>query len=187
MKILAIYGSSRDNGNNEQLAEIVLNGLNAEKVHLRDYHIQAIVDGRHTEEGFCKVEDDYEDIINKVIDHEILLFVTPIYWYGMSGIMKNFIDRWSQILRDSRYTFKETMAKKHAYVIAVGGNQPKIKGLPLIQQFNYIFGFMNMPFNGYILGQGSKPGEIMNDTTALKQAELLNQELKKLTIKKETF
>lgn len=86
----------------------------------------------------------------------------------MSGTLKLFIDRWSQTLRDPRFPdFKQQMRAKQAYVIAVGGDNPKIKGLPLIQQFDHIFGFMGMSFKGYVLGEGNRPGDILLDSQAL--------------------
>ncbi|MDQ0860369.1 multimeric flavodoxin WrbA [Bacillus sp. V2I10] len=61
------------------------------------------------------------------------MFVTPLYWYGMSGTMKDFFDLWSQALRDERFSFKENAKDKKAYVIIAGGDSPKIKALPLVQ------------------------------------------------------
>jgi multimeric flavodoxin WrbA len=92
----------------------------------------------------------------------------------MSGTMKNFIDRWSQTLRDPKFPdFKTNMSSKQAYVIAVGGDDPYLKGLPLIQQFQYIFDFMGISFKGYVLGKGNKPGDIYQDKQAIFAAEQL--------------
>ncbi len=96
----------------------------------------------------------------------------------MTGAMKNFIDRWSQTLRDPNYPdFKASMSSKKAYVIAVGGDEPYIKGLPMIQQFQHIFDFVGITFEGYILGEGNKPGDIIQDLKALSAADHLRKEL----------
>lgn len=70
------------------------------------------------------------------------------------------------------------MAAKKGYVIAVGGDAPHIKGLPMIQQFQYIFDFVGMDFAGYILGIGNKPGDILADQKAIYAAGELNRLLK---------
>lgn len=178
MKISVILGSSRENGNSEILARRLCDGIDVEWITLREMNIRPIVDQRHTEKGFDPVDDDYEDVINQVMDSDLLIFCTPLYWYGMSGHMKNFIDRWSQSLRNDRDYFKGKMKDKPAYVVISGGESAKIKGLPLVQQFQYIFEFMDMKFAGYLIGRGSKPGEVLNDKTSLMEADHLNQLLK---------
>nr|WP_250886548.1 flavodoxin family protein [Bacillus sp. SM2101] len=177
MKILNILGSSRKNGNSEYLTDQMLQDVAYKKLFLHDYHIKDIVDKRHTEEGFHLVEDDYEDIIQSLLSHDVIVFTTPLYWYGMSGQMKTFIDRWSQYLRDERFNFKEEMSKKKAYVVVTGGNK-KIVALPLIQQFHYIFDFVNMEFVDYLLGQGNEPMDVKMDEEALSKATYLNNKLK---------
>ncbi|WP_054950206.1 flavodoxin family protein [Numidum massiliense] len=181
MSLAVIYGGSRENGNTETLTERAVQKLTVEKIYLRDYAIQPIVDERHAAGGFQDVNDEYNSIIDRILPHDILIFATPIYWYSMSGTMKTFIDRWSHTLRDTKYPdFKNSMQAKKTYVIAVGGDEPSIKGLPLIQQFRYIFDFIGLSFAGYIIGEGNKPGDIYKDAKALFAAEQLNHTLRAL-------
>jgi multimeric flavodoxin WrbA len=179
MSIAVIYGSTRKNGNTEELTEIAIQDLEVEKIYLRNYEIKPIHDQRHVDSGFSPVEDDYDYLIDRMMNHDTLIFATPIYWYSMSGLMKNFVDRWSQTMRDPKFPgFKEQLGTKKAYVIAVGGDNPRLKGLPLIQQFNYTFEFMGISFEGYVLGKASRPGDILNDQVAFAIATDLNFKLK---------
>ena len=178
MKVLALLGSTRKNGNSEFLAHKIVEGTEHTIVSLADKHIEPIVDLRHTEDGFSPVNDDYEDLVKLIQDHDVLLFATPLYWYGMSGPMKNFFDRWSQYLRDERFHLKEELTKKKAYVVITGGSSAKIKGLPLVQQFSYIFEFVNMEFTDYMIAAGVKPGEVMSDIASLEKAERWNKQFK---------
>jgi len=175
LSILVLYGSQREESNAKKLTQAVLEGIPHHAIDLRDHTIRPIDDHRHDPRGFLPVDDDYDTVIQEVLRHDILIFSLPIYWYGIPGRMKNFIDRWSVSLRDSRFDFKEIMRRKTAYVIAVGGDNPRIKGLPLIQQFQYIFDFVGMTFGGYIIGQANRPGEIEKDLRALAEAEQLNR------------
>lgn len=175
--VLAIYGGSRKNGNSEQLTRELLRESSYSSLHLSDYHIQPIVDQRHDPNGFDAVDDDYGQVLRQVLSHELLVFTTPLYWYGMSGLMKNFIDRWSQSFRDPSMNFQVEMAKKQAFVVIVGDDQPQRKALPLVQQFQYIFDFVHMPLVGYLIGQGRKPGEIHNDLCALENAATWRKKL----------
>lgn len=178
MSIAVLNGSGRPGGNTELLTNVVLDGLPHTELVLREKRILPIVDQRHTEGGFQPVDDDYDSVVEAVLSHETLIFVSPVYWYGVSGLLKNFIDRWSQSLRDPRYNFKEAMSKKQAFVLVAGGDNPRIKALPLIQQLRYTFDFVGMPLSGYIIGQASKPGEILEDSRAITEAKWLNSLLK---------
>ncbi|MFJ7368026.1 flavodoxin family protein [Lysinibacillus sp. NPDC098008] len=179
MNITAFIGSSRAHSNSEQLTNIVLEGIAHKKIYVKDLHIEPIHDLRHDANGFQLIEDDYDQVIEALLTSDVVVFATPIYWYSMSGIMKNMVDRFSQAIRDERFPeLKEKLTTTEAIVLAVGGDHPTVKGLPMIQQFQYIFDFIKMPFTFYIIGEGNKPGDITSDKQALAQAAILNRQLK---------
>ncbi|HEK9101290.1 flavodoxin family protein [Bacillus pfraonensis] len=176
--MFVIHGSSRPNGNTEAFTHMMINGINTEQVYLRDYTVHPITDQRHDADGFQPVNDDYQHLIEKMLEHDTIIFATPLYWYGMSGYMKNFVDRWSQSLRDTSLHFKEEMKDKKMYVVIVGGDNPKLKALPLIAQFQYIFDFVGSSFEGYIIGDANAPREISKDKEALAKVKLYNEHFK---------
>ncbi|GEK33514.1 flavodoxin family protein [Kurthia sibirica] len=185
MSILVLYGGNRPKSNTEFLTKKVIENMDVEEIYLKDYLIEPIMDHRHAAGGFPAVADDYSEILERMLTHDTIIFSTPIYWYSMTGIMKNFIDRWSQTLKDSHYPhFKNQMADKSTYVITVGGDQPHIKGLPMIEQFQHIFDFMGSHFAGYIIGEANLPLGIKEDANALFQAKQLNHKLLKLSFDK---
>ncbi|MFT8309938.1 MAG: flavodoxin family protein [Sporolactobacillus sp.] len=175
MKIIAFYGSIRDKGNSETLAHFALQDLDVTNVFLRDYHINPISTHRHE-------DDDYKKLIWKQVLADIILFVTPVYWYGMSSLLKLYIDRWSKTLRDpSMPNFKEKMKAKEVHLITVGGDEPYIKALPMIQQMQFICDFLQMKFGSYIIGKGDKKGDVLIDKNALNSAAHLNHYFKNQT------
>ena len=179
MKITMLVGSSRKGGNSELLADFIVQGIEHEKVYIKDLDIRTIEDLRHTRNGFQEIKDDYDKLIEVIMKSDVLIFATPIYWYSMSGLMKNMIDRFSQAIRDNRYpNLKEHLKTMRAIVVVVGGDEPRIKGLPLLQQFQYIFEFLNMSFSSYIIGEANQPKEILKDCRALSHAAWLNKKLK---------
>jgi multimeric flavodoxin WrbA len=174
MKIAVIHGSTRENSNTEYLTYHAVPKEKGTHIYLRNHYVQPIIDKRHAADGFPVAKDDHEKLITKMLEHDIIVFSTPIYWYSMSGPMKIFIDRWSQIMKTAHFShFREELKNKQAYLIAVGGDNPRVKGLPLIQQFNYICQFYGMAFSGYVIGKASRPGEMKKDLAALKAASLL--------------
>ncbi|WP_226580344.1 flavodoxin family protein [Halobacillus litoralis] len=182
MKILTIIGSSRENGNTEFLLNQAMQNVEHTQIRLNDYHIEPITDMRHTEEGFSPIDDDYEALLEQFLNHDLIIFVSPIYWFGMTGQMKLFFDRWSQYMRDERFEFKDKVKGKKAYVITAGGSNPYITGLPMIQQFGHIFDFVGMSFIDYVIGHAVKPGEIKEDPLALDKMNTWNQTLRNLSV-----
>ncbi|OYD06158.1 flavodoxin family protein [Paludifilum halophilum] len=166
MGIAVLYGSSRKNGNTERLARLLVEGLDVDPIYLTDYRIDPIVDYRHTKPGPYP-EDDYRQLLKRVLKQDTLVFAVPIYWYGLPGSLKRFIDRWSQSLRENREDFLAGLSETKAYVIAIGGDEPHVKGQPLIQQFQYIFDFVGIQFAAHVIGRGNRPGDIEQDARAL--------------------
>ncbi|HHT7235998.1 MULTISPECIES: flavodoxin family protein [Bacillus] len=176
--MFVIHGSSRQNGNTEALTHMVIDGIETEQIYLRDHIVHPIIDQRHDAEGFQPVNDDYKQLLERMLEHDTIIFATPLYWYGMSGHMKNFVDRWSQSLRDISLHFKEKMKGKKMYVVIVGGDNPKLKALPLIAQFQYIFDFVGSSFEGYVIGDANGLDEIQNDAEAIANVQLYNNKFK---------
>ncbi|MEM6514942.1 MAG: NAD(P)H-dependent oxidoreductase [Bacteroidota bacterium] len=89
-----ILGSSRANGNTAkvvvQLSEIGQFSI----INLLDYNITRF-DYDHSNS-----KDDYIPLIKEVTEnYNLIIFATPVYWYAMSGIMKNFFDRFTDLLK----------------------------------------------------------------------------------------
>lgn len=177
MKLMAIYGSSRRGGNSEQLTDLIIGNLPATRLYLADTPAPAIDDRRHAPEGFPPITGPYQGMVEQLLAHDLLLFATPLYWYGMSGHMKNFVDNFSHALRDPRYNFREAMKSKEAFVLITGSDQARRKGLPLVQQFGLICDFLGMKYGGYLIAEGGKPGEALQDRQALAEARLLHETL----------
>ncbi|MFB1081487.1 flavodoxin family protein [Jeotgalibacillus sp. JSM ZJ347] len=161
MTLLIISGSSREHSNSEFFAEKAASSYTGDVkwIRLREQTIHQIHDQRHDENGFDPIDDDHSKVIEAMLDADEVLFATPLYWYGMSGYMKTFIDRWSQAMRDPSLNFKARITGKPGYVITCGGDQVDIKGLPLILQFKHIFEFTGMDFKKYFIGEARKPGD----------------------------
>ncbi len=176
MRIFALYGSTRGNGNSDLLADIITDGLDCTRIRLKDYNIQPIRDQRYEPGGFQPIHDDHPQLVREMLKHDMILFAMPLYWYGMPGSVKNFIDRWTMFFEDS--LFKERMAEKEVIAVITGGDNPKVKGLTVIQQLHWICDFMGMKFLDYVIGQGNTQGEVRQDLDAMSKAEHLNHILR---------
>ena len=99
MKILAIVGSPRPDGNSNYLVDTALKeasnlGAETEKIVLSDYRINPCLghDDCASRER-CTEQDDMEWISEKLCDADGIILATPVYYYNVTAQMKAFIDR----------------------------------------------------------------------------------------------
>lgn len=101
MKILLIRGNPRKNGVCQRLSNFFALGLKdggAEvlDVNLSDLKISPCLgcfSCARNENAKCVVEDDMKELCSFLDSADALVCVSPVYFYSMSGISKNFFDR----------------------------------------------------------------------------------------------
>lgn len=102
MNIIALNGSPRGpKGNTEVILKHFLKGCeNAgaeiETIYLKDKNIKHCCGCFTCWEktlGKCIYKDDMEDLLVKVSEADIIVYATPLYYYTVTGIMKDFMDR----------------------------------------------------------------------------------------------
>ena len=96
-KVLIISSSPRADGNSETLAKEFYQGASdagheVELVTLRSYNFN-YCRGCYAcnETGKCYQQDGYNELAEKVLDCDILVLATPVYFYSMSGQLKVFM------------------------------------------------------------------------------------------------
>ncbi len=110
-KKVMIVGSSRKNGNTTKIAEAISYQLNIDVINLNDYQFS------YYDYESKNREDDFLPLIKSIIEkYDTLIFATPIYWYSMSGIMKVFFDRFSDLIRIEKETGRKLRGKNFAVI-----------------------------------------------------------------------
>lgn len=106
-KKVIILGSSRKNGNTTKIVDEISKEHGIEVIDLSDYNIS------YYDYESKNREDDFFPLIKGIIEkYDTLIFATPIYWYNMSGIMKVFFDRISDLIRIEKETGRKLRGKK---------------------------------------------------------------------------
>lgn len=110
--VLVISSSLRSGSNSELLAQAAMEGATAAG------HEVTWLSLKEKKIGFCKgclacqnagkcvIRDDMDEMIDKVRNADAIVFATPVYYYGMSGQLKTFLDRCNP-LYISDYKFRE--------------------------------------------------------------------------------
>ena len=103
MKVLAVCGSPRKGNTEWMLGKLMerleSKGAETELLLLRKLNVKRCLGcltcakGGKEREGVCAVSDDMQDIFPKLIAADVIILGTPVYFYMLSGLLKNFLDR----------------------------------------------------------------------------------------------
>ena len=59
--------------------------------------------------GKCVIKDDSNEIVQQMLESDVIVWATPVYYYSMSGQMKTLIDR-ANCLYNLDYKFRDVYA-----------------------------------------------------------------------------
>ena len=133
-KIVVIIGSSRNDGDTRKLIDELNNFSDFDRIDLNDYNF-SYYDYNHK-----NADDDYIKLMRKLIsNYEIFIFATPVYWYAMSGIMKVFFDRITDLLDNEKELGRKLRTKKMAVITcSIGDNLGENFWLPFVETAKYL-------------------------------------------------
>ena len=128
-KVLILSSSPRKGGNSETLAAAFAKGAQetgnqVETVYLREKQYGFCKGCLACQKlGYCVIKDDAVEIAAKMHDADVLVFVTPVYYYSVSGQLKTMLDR-ANPLFDSDYAF----TKAYLLVTAAEDGEETVEG-----------------------------------------------------------
>lgn len=151
MEILTVLGSPHDPAVSTILAEKLVKGAQEAKHHV------TIFDAGHHPLAPIKMNADNqlqtgdpttEKLLDEMTKADLIVFATPMFYYGMSSQMKNVIEHMSE--RD-----QQLQTEKSAILVASAHNNDFD---PLKSEFKAIFDHLGWRFAGQVLaGKGTTP------------------------------
>jgi len=170
MKILALNGSARKNGNTDILIDQILKGSKerghrSEKLYLYDYKILPCRDCRDCKKGnyVCTLNDEMKKIYLKMEKADLIIFGTPNYWNGPTAKMKLLIDRMRPFVPSQKLEGKKWI------VVSPSAEGPKSCWL-LVEMLRLSCDYLGMKFASKVLAKAYEKGEILENEKALKKA-----------------
>lgn len=113
-KPLVILGSARQDSDTRMVVSDIFEDIPIDLIDLLDVNIHDYsYDAKYPD------NDGFGQVIMELLNHQTIVFATPVYWYAMSGLMKSFFDR----LTDTVTVKKELgrrLKGKSVFFIAVG-------------------------------------------------------------------
>lgn len=178
MKILALIGSPRKGGNTDILVDEILEGAKeggceVEKLRLYDIEILPCIDCRGCKKGehSCVLKDGMQEIYQKLQDSDLIVFGTPVYWYGPTAKMKLLVDRLRPFIASGR------LKGKRGILVVPSEEGPGCCG-PLMEMFRMSFEYLGMEMAGSILASAYERGEVRSHHEEMKRAHDLGAYLR---------
>ena len=119
-KVLILSGSPRKGGNSDLLCDEFMRGAaeagnETEKIRVAEKKIGYCTACYYcqTSGGVCAKKDDMAQLLQKIIDADVIVLASPVYFYSISAQLKTVIDRtvarWTEI-KDKEFYYIVTCA-----------------------------------------------------------------------------
>ncbi|WP_416983129.1 flavodoxin family protein [Streptomyces sp. T028] len=174
-RFLFVLGSSRADGNTEALARRAAEQLDPSVeqtwISLAEHPLPDFEDLRHGSDHVRPTEGSLALLLDATLAATDVVIASPLYWYSVSTHVKRYLDHWSGWLRTSGVEFRATMAGRTLWGVTVLADPKASVADPLVGTLNNSAAYLGMRFGGVLLGNGSKPGDVLGDTDALTRAK----------------
>lgn len=146
-RVLILSGSPRKGGNSDVLCDEFLKGAkkaghSVEKIRVCEKKISPCTGCYFCKNhgGRCAFNDDMSEILQKIIDCDVLVLASPVYFYSICSQLKAVIDRtvarWTEIANKELYyiataaeadrdTLDTTLACFHGFARCIDGYEEK--------------------------------------------------------------
>lgn len=139
VKKLVIFGSSRSHGDTRRAIDLALAGQEFELVDLLNHNLTFY------DYEYRNRHDDFQNIVQKMLAAQKIIFATPVYWYAMSAPLKIFIDRFSDLVRFDKKEGRALKGKK-TFLISSGTEESLPQGFEI--PFQRTSEYLNMAYRG---------------------------------------
>jgi multimeric flavodoxin WrbA len=185
VKVLGIMGSPRIRSNTDLLLDEALRGVKNEGAEVEKIVVDKLNIAPCKEylgcfkDGNCVIRDDMDEIYPKLLEADVVIMASPIFFYGLSAQAKALIDR-CQALWAREHILKQSLpdgGRKGAF-IAVGATSGKRLFEGAILTVKYFFKAIGVEYADELLVRGvDARGEIKEHPTALADALELGKRL----------
>ena len=177
MKILVITGSPRKNGNSNTLADFFVKGATEAGHEVVRFDaafkkVHPCIGCNHCGmNGPCVFKDDFEFIREHIVDADMVVFATPMYYFGISAQLKAVIDRFYAINGQIHVPKKAALFMTYA-------NSAASQAVPIKSHYEVLIRYLGWSDAGQIIVPGVWPVGAINGTKYPELAFQLGKNIK---------
>lgn len=182
MKVFAINGSSRKDGNTAILINTVLDELRKEGIGTEMFQLSgnklngclSCYKCFKNKDRRCAVKGDIlNDLLGELEKADGFVLGSPTYFSDVTSSTRAFIERCGFVARANDYMFKRKVASGVVAVRRAGG----IPALNSINLFLHYMQMMNPGSSYWNVGIGRDPGDVLNDLEGLQTMRTVGQNM----------
>ena len=177
VKIAMLAASPRPDGNSMKLAVSFREGALSKGHRVEMVDLNGTTAGGFLRDcracrgsdGLCTIEDLYEKVIHEaLLPADAVVYVTPLYFYGVAASLKNFFDRLvcyvSAGYPRSTEVIEALKGQRSALLISSEERYPGLLA-GVKTQLQEMSRYLQQDFVDVVHGVGNRRGEIVNDPT----------------------
>ncbi len=177
MKIVVLTGSPRKNGNSAYLAEQFIKGAEEQghEIFRFDCAFKQVEPCRACNRcgmnGPCILNDDFQELRQHLVEADMVVFATPMYYFGVSAQMKRVIDRFYAIngqIKGAR--------KKAAFLMTYADTASK-EAEPMLVHYRTLLDYLGWKSVGEVVASGVWTAGSVRNTDYPQQAYQLGKSL----------
>ena len=144
-----------------------------EKIYLYGIDIAPCIDCKACKKGNyqCALKDDMQPLYLKLEEADVIVFGTPLYWYGPTAKMKLLLDRLRPYIASKRLKGKKA-------VLVVPSEEGADACSHVVGMFNMSMKYLEMDLVSVLLPKASERAEVKEQPQTLQQAFLIGKHLK---------
>ncbi|MEM1619615.1 MAG: flavodoxin family protein [Fervidicoccaceae archaeon] len=176
IRVLGINSSPRRTGGTSALLAVALEaaraeGATTEVLHLADLNLRPC-EGCVSEDELkcrypCPIEDDGRKLYEALLRSHGIVVATPIYWFNVSGLLKNAIDRMTVLENMLHFDGRSWLEGKVCGFIAIGSDAGAIA---VIQNLMAVFNSFGALIPPWALAYHESPSSPLANRKALLDA-----------------
>ncbi len=176
MKILVITGSPRKNGNSNSLADNFIKGAKesghqVERFDAAFSNVHPCIGcNKCGMNGSCVFHDDFDFVRKHIVDADVVVFATPMYYFGISSQLKMIIDRFYAINGQIHYPKKAVLLMAYA-------NTDVAHADPIKNHYKILLDYLGWQDAGQVIASGVWPVGAVNQTQYPQQAYELGKNI----------
>lgn len=182
MNVLTLLGSAKKKGNTATVlgwveAELQAAGHTVERIYLHNKSVNGCMGcakcREHADKIACIQKDDAPEIMEKMIASDVVLYASPLYFWGFSTQIKALIDRGYALVTNYHQPNQTSLMKgKRVGLLATGGGAFDNNAEAMFTAFDRIVGFLMAQKAGELYVGGCTTPDKLSDDINGKAVEL---------------